>query len=47
MVERIGVQTGWIHLGDTTITFMFPVPIFKAGEPESANAAAPKTISPA
>jgi hypothetical protein len=47
VIERVGMQAGWIHLGDATIAFVFPVPILQAAEPESANAAAPKTISPA
>lgn len=47
MVEKFGVQTGWIHLGDATIAFVFPVPILQTNEPESANVAAPKTTSPA
>jgi hypothetical protein len=47
VVEKVGMQTGWIHLGDATIAFVFPVPILPAGEPESANVTAPKTTSPA
>lgn len=47
VVERVGLQTGWIHLGDATIAFVFPVPILAAAEPESANEPAPKTMSPA
>jgi hypothetical protein len=27
MGAKVGQQTGWIHLGDLTIAFVFPVPL--------------------
>lgn len=39
-----GQQTGWIHLGDLTIAFVFPVPVLKTSESESKQEATTKTM---
>jgi len=37
-----GQQTGWIHLADLTIAFVFPVPLLKTDACESEQVATHK-----
>ncbi len=37
-----GQQTGWIHLGDLTIAFVFPVPLPNGDASESEQGATHK-----
>ena len=37
-----GQQTGWIHLGDLTIAFVFPVPLLNGDACESEQGATHK-----
>jgi hypothetical protein len=40
MGGSFGQQTGWIHVGDLAIAFVFPVRVVQAEEPESEPLAA-------
>lgn len=42
MSESVARQTGWIHLIDLTVAFVFPVPILQTEGAESEPVAGPK-----
>jgi hypothetical protein len=42
MGGSVGQQTGWIHLIDLTVAFVFSVPILKTDEAETEPVSAPQ-----